>query len=414
MFEGKPVEEDRPDYEGWRVALAGSLGVFSGFASVLVYTFGIFLKPLTEAFGWSRQGVSAAFGIAAMTVAVCSPALGRLLDRYGPRRIILPCLAVFGSAFVSLSLLTPHIAHLYAIFVVLGIVGNGTAQMAYSRAVSTWFRRRRGMALAVLMAGGAMGSIILPVLAQRLIQTLGWRPALAILGLIPLVIGLPVTAALVRERGRTKGGRAQILSGATVREGLRTRAFWIIVGVLFIASISQNAAVTHLSALLTDRGVGAGEAALALSVMGGASLLGRVVTGYLLDRYYGPYVSFSLLLVSATGVWMLVTATTFSGGCTAAALIGGSMGGEADITPYLIARYFGLRSFSTLYGLTWTAYAIAGGIGPMLMGLVFDATRSYSAFLGIVAALTAIAATANLAMPRYETERVEPALEPVG
>jgi MFS family permease len=117
-------------YEGWRVAGAASVGVFVGFASLLVYTFGVLLKPLAEEFAWSRESVSAAFGVAAMTVAACSPPLGYLFDRVRPARIIVPCLIVFGTAFASLSLLTPHLWHLYAIFVVLGVVGNGTAQMA--------------------------------------------------------------------------------------------------------------------------------------------------------------------------------------------------------------------------------------------------------------------------------------------
>ncbi len=111
------LDETSPRYEGWRVAVAAGVGVFVSFASLLVYTFGIFLKPLAEEFSWSREAVSAAFGIAAMTVAVCSPPLGYLLDRVHPRRIILPCLAIFGCAFASLSLLTPHLWHLYAVFV---------------------------------------------------------------------------------------------------------------------------------------------------------------------------------------------------------------------------------------------------------------------------------------------------------
>jgi MFS family permease len=103
------IEETSTRYEGWLVAVASGVGVFVSFASLLVYTFGIFLKPLTEEFAWSRESVSAAFGIAAMTVAVCSPLLGYLLDRYSPRKTIVPCLTIFGCAFASLALLTPHL-----------------------------------------------------------------------------------------------------------------------------------------------------------------------------------------------------------------------------------------------------------------------------------------------------------------
>src|SRR5690349_14953342 len=134
-------------YEGWRVAGAASVGVFVSFASLFIYTFGTFLKPLTEEFAWSREAVSAGFGIAAMTVAACSPPLGLLLDRHQARRIIAPAVVIFGGAFASLALLTPHVWHLYAVCLLLGIVGNATAQMAYTRTVSSWFEQRRGAAL---------------------------------------------------------------------------------------------------------------------------------------------------------------------------------------------------------------------------------------------------------------------------
>ena len=124
------------------MVLAAYFGTMVSFGSLLVFTFSVFVKPLGAAFGWSRESVAGAFGVAAMSVAVCSPPLGHLLDRYGPRRVILPCMAIFGCAFASLGLLTPHLWHLYAVFLVMGAVGNGTTQMGYSRAVSTWFDSR--------------------------------------------------------------------------------------------------------------------------------------------------------------------------------------------------------------------------------------------------------------------------------
>src|SRR5690349_5037415 len=136
-------EEQSFRFEGWRIAGCAAACIFVGFASMLVYTFGVFLKPLTAEFGWSRQSASAAFSIAALAVAACSPVLGALLDRYSSRRVILPCMIVFGGAFVSLGFLTSHLAHLYAVFLLLGIVGNGTAHLSFSRPVATWFTVRR-------------------------------------------------------------------------------------------------------------------------------------------------------------------------------------------------------------------------------------------------------------------------------
>ncbi len=395
------ADEDSRRYEGWRVAAASSVGVFVSFASLLVYTFGVFLKPIAGQFGWSREAVSAAFGIAAMTAAVCSPPLGYLFDRFPPRRIILPSLVIFGGAFASLSLLTPHLWHLYAVFVALGMVANGTAQMAYSRAVSSWFDRRRGMALALVMSGGAAGAMVLPPIAEALIRRAGWRGACAILGGLVLAIGLPVVTRFIRERPAPIGREARP-AGASVREGLSSRVFWILVTVLFFSSIAQNGAITHIAALLSDRGVSARGGAMALSAMGAASLAGRLVAGWLLDRFFAARVSFALLALAALGTFLLAGAHSLPVGIAAAALIGFGTGGEGDVTPYLLTRYFGLRSFSTLYGYTWTAYAVAGAIGPVLMGKAFDATGSYQALLMQLAGGTLAVAALMLFLPRYD------------
>jgi MFS family permease len=176
------LTESRLCYPGWKIVLAGFFGVMVSFASVVPYTFGLFLKPLSLAFGWHRENISAGFSIAALTVAAASPGLGFLLDRYKPRRIILPCIIVFSAAYASLALLTPHLLHFYLTFFLIGLVGNGTAYIGYSRAISTWFNRRRGFALSIMLAGSGLGAMLLPVLAQAVITHLGWRTAYLVLG----------------------------------------------------------------------------------------------------------------------------------------------------------------------------------------------------------------------------------------
>jgi MFS family permease len=153
--------------------------------------------------------------------------------------------------------------------------------------------------------------------------------------------------------------------------------------------------------LLTDRGLTAGNAALCASILGGSSLLGRIAVGWLLDRFFGPRVALVINLVTALGIFLLARATGFSAGCLAAALIGVGAGGEAAITPYLLTRYFGLRAFSTLYGLSWTFYAAAGAIGPVILGRAFDATGSYASLLTLLATALGLAAATNLLLPRY-------------
>jgi MFS family permease len=389
-------------YYGWRVVLAACLGVMAGFGSLFVYTFSVFVKPLAAEFGWSREAISSGFAIAAVTLGVVSPLLGQWIDRFGPRRIILICMTVYACAIASLSLLHAGLWQFYLTCFVLGIVGNGAAHLAYSRSISTWFQRRLGTALAFVMVGAGLGAMILPVVAQFVISWSGWRAAYATLGGLALFLGLPLSWRYIHERGAV--GRESAPAphfGTTWQRGLRSWAFWIVTAILFVSSISMNGAITHLSALLTDRGLTAGNAALCASVLGGSSLLGRIVVGWLLDRFFGPRVALVINLITALGIFLLARATSFPAGCLAAALIGVGAGGEAAITPYLLTRYFGLRAFSTLYGLTWTFYAAAGAIGPVILGRAFDATGSYSSLLTLLAAALALAAATNLLLPRY-------------
>jgi MFS family permease len=391
-----------PGYYGWRVVLAACLGVMAGFGSLFVYTFSVFVKPLAAEFSWSREAISSGFAVAAVTLGFVSPLLGRWIDRFGPRRIILICMTVYVCAIASLSLLRFGLWQFYATCFVLGLVGNGAAHLAYSRSISTWFHRRLGIALALVMVGAGLGAMILPVVAQSIISRSGWRAAYGSLSAIALLLGLPLSWRYIRERSSDDHKSAAVAhSGMTWQQGLGSFAFWIITAILFVSSISMNGAVTHLSALLTDRGITAEHAALCASILGGSSLLGRVVVGWLLDRFFGPRVAFVINLITALGIFLLARASSFPAGCIAAALIGVGAGGEAATTPYLLTRYFGLRAFSTLYGLTWTFYAAAGAIGPVILGRAFDATGSYASLLALLAAALGVAAATNLFLPRY-------------
>jgi MFS family permease len=399
------ADESDFGYYGWRVALAACLGAMAGFGSLFVYTFSVFVKPLSADFGWGREAISAGFAIAAVTLGLASPLLGRWIDRLGPRSIILVCMTIFGCGIASLSLLRSGIWQFYLTCFVLGVVGNGAAHLAYSRSISTWFHRRLGTALAFVMVGAGLGAMLLPIIAQSIISRAGWRAAYASLGGLALLLGLPLSWRYIRERnGASRSSIAVVHSGITWQRGLGSFSFWIITAILFVSSISMNGAITHLSALLTDRGLTPANAALCASILGGSSLLGRVVVGWLLDRFFGPHVAFAINVTTALGVFLLARAMSFPAGCLAAALIGIGAGGEAATTPYLLTRYFGLRAFSTLYGLTWTFYAAAGAIGPVILGRAFDATGSYTSLLVLLAVMLAIAAAMNLLLPRYSDD----------
>jgi MFS family permease len=400
------IDESAIAYPGWKIVIASFFGIMVSFAAIVPYTFGLFLKPLAESFGWHREAISAGFSIAALTLAAASPGLGFLLDRYKPRRIVLPSIVVFSAAYASLALLTPHLMHFYLTFFVIGLVGNGTAYIGYSRAISTWFNYRRGFALSIMLAGTGLGAMLLPVLVQAVITHLGWRAAYLTLGLLAFTVGFPLTAAFVRERPVAQQDRdVSTELGEPVARALRTPAFWIIAATVCLYAISVNGTIAHLSALLTDRGVSAVGAAWSVSVIGATGLIGRLLTGLFLDRFFGPRVSQIMLLITVLGIVTLSVASSLTAGLIAAALIGFSMGSEGDITPYLLGRYFGLKRFSTLYALTWTTYAIGAATGPILVGRIFDAMGTYRPITIQLLALPAlIPCLLMFALPRYEIQ----------
>lgn len=384
--------------------LTACSGVFVSFASIVVYTFSVFLKPLTSAFGWSRSQVSLAFALAALSIAAASPFIGRLLDRYPARRIVLPCTVIYGLAFSSLALLTPHLLHLLGVFVVLGIVGNGTTQLAYARVVSAWFDRARGRALAVVMAGSGLGSMVFPPVAQALISAYGWRMAYAVLGAVVLLLGLPLAAAFLYEptlipRARPLEPAAR--TGPPIWRFIFTFRFLAIVAAQLLFSFATNGLNAHWSALLTDRAFPAALAAAVLSAAGFATLVSKLSTGYLLDRFVAGRATAALFAFCALGFLAVLYGYSAWLAFAAAVLVGIGMGAESDAVPYLLTRYFGLTRFGELYGYTWCVYAVAGALGPVVMGAIFDQTGSYKAVLLASFGMVVLAAILFASLPRY-------------
>jgi len=371
-------EENSIHYPGWGVLAAAFTGVMVSFAPIIPYTFSLFLDPLHAAFGWKREAMDGAFALAAITVALVSPLIGILLDRFPPRRIILPGILVFAVALATLSRLTPHIVQFYATFFVLGLVANATAQFAYTRTILTWFTSHRGMALALLLTGSGIGSILIPPLTEWIIQRHGWRSGFLLLGGIA-ILGFPLTAMLVRNRPEAAIVRSEqrVETGMTVAGALRTAAFWILALITILSAFSENGLVTNLASILTQHGVLAATAALALSIRGGAGIIGRLGIGFAIDRVSPERIQSFVLALAATGTLILAFAGSAWAVLVGAAVLGVGLGSEADVGPYLLARYFGRRHFSVLYGLTWTAYAIGGATGPLWIGHLYDRAGTY-------------------------------------
>lgn len=366
-------------------------------------SFAVFLRPVSEEFAWSRESTAAAFGTMALLAAAAAAPIGRLLDRHGVRRVVLPSLTVLGLAVASLSMLTPSLIHLYAVSAVIGLATIGASQVAYSRAIFSWFDVRRGRALGLMLAGPALATVVMPLVATQLIVRAGWRLSWLAIGVFIIGFGVPVVATSLRERaaGSTKAEAA----GASVGEAIRSRLFWTLIAVIFGGGLLVSGFMVHVAALLTDRGVTPSQAALVVSIYGAANVAGRLLTGALLDRYTAPRVAAAMLMAAAGGGLLLSRAHAMDTAIAAAVLVGIGAGGEMDVNPYLLSRYFGMRSLSTLYGFNWMALGIASAIGPVVMGRAFDATRSYDGALVGLALVSVATAALMLTLPAISRSR---------
>jgi len=377
-------------FYGWWVALTAALGLFLNTGTIVVFSFGIFSKAIGQEFHSSRAPISLAFTIHNLTAALFVPLAGRLVDHYGARRVILPFTVFLGLILVSSRILSQAIWQLYAFYFLLGMVSGGAGAMSYTRVISRWFDRRRGLALSVMMLGMGVGAIVMPPIAQQLVARFGWRSAYGTFGLAVLLVPFPMVAAFLKDGpenlGRLPdGAEAQTVSmpvvvnhfGLTLREAVKTSAFWIILCVLFLVTSSVHACFIHLPALLSDRGSSAQLAAFASSLLGVGLFIGRVGCGYLLDQFFAPRVAALLFFVVAAGIALLGLGHSISSALIAAPLVGLGIGAEVDIVAYLTSRYFGLRSYGAIFGSIWAVFGLSGGLGAYLMGVGFDKTGSY-------------------------------------
>ena len=389
----------------WLVVSASSVGLFLHFGSLLVNAFGVMLTSLCEAFNWTRGQVSLGFTLATLTAMLAMPLTGWLTDRLGARRPILICTTLFGALYASLALLTPQRWHLFAVFLLLGMVGPGTSAIPHASLISRWFAEGRGLALGVAMSGTALGGVIWPSLTQSLLTSFGWRNAYAVSGGAVLLIAVPLMFLFLKDPPAADSTKEisdnEQTEGLTRSEALRSSLLWLLIGAFFVISMSIHACMIHLVPLLKDRGMTPNGAALAASVMGGAGMIGRLAMGYLLDRLPAQRVPSLAFGSVAAGIFVLFAGATGAEAYLAAALIGFGYGAESATIPFLVSRYFGLRSFGEIYSYLFITVPLGGALGPALMGLGFDRTGSYQMALLVCGVAAALAALLLLRLSRY-------------
>ena len=384
------------------VGLAFSIGSL-GFT----YSIGPFIQPLVDEFGWSRQQILGVQPLITLGVVVASVVLGWTADRRGVRQFILGSQLLFGLGFFGLALGLDSIGSYYLLYFLLAVGGGATTSVGFSRLLAQRYDRQRGLALGIANTGPGLCGFLTPPYATWAIQEFGWRGAYVALGLLPLCLALPLAWRYLHDDVPKPGAApaARIpaardaasvavagdpVPGLTFLQALRGRQFWLMSVGLFACSGVMAALIPSLVPLMREQGSSAATAAFVASGFGVAVIVGRLVVGALVDRYWGPLVGALLMFPAALAVAALAVWHPGPGMALAAVFCAGlAAGAEVDLMSYLASRYFGLREFARIQAALYVSFALGPGLLLPLFGWARDVTGSYD--LGLYGAAAGIA-----------------------
>ncbi len=360
------------------------IGMILGVPIFLIYGFGVFIEPLSETLNEGRGPVSMALNIGIMGNLIAAPLVGKLSDKYGASKMVLVgvvCLSItlFLYSFVQ------SLTQLYLISLAMVLLAAGTGPMTYSKIVAAWFNKQRGFALGLVLSGMGIGAIIMPILSQYLIDTVGWRTAYQYLGgtvlggsFIPLYLILKDTPPQSENLPQdTEKDDNHLKEGVDTKVALSSGTYWLIAfGFLFVA-LGNSGGLVHLKPMLVDAGLTDERAAFYAGGMGFGVLIGRAMAGYLLDIFHAPKVAIAFLAGPFLAYAFFLTDFNAELAIIPIILFGIGMGGEFDVTPYLLSRYFGLKNFSVLFGFQIVTFSLGTGFGPTIMGYGYDTYGTY-------------------------------------
>ncbi len=396
--------------KGWKVLTAAFLGVMCGASPIPFNILGTLFEPLQAEFGWNRGQISAGITIFGITAALLAPVYGSMADKFGVRKVALWSLVGFSATFAAMSLTSSSIYSFWALWFVVGLVGIGSTPVTWSRAISMWFVKNRGLALGIMLVGTSVAALFVPRLAVWSIASFGWREMFLIVALLPLLVALPVGLAFFREPRAdelppvlsTGDGK---VAGMTFAEARQTRQFWILWVSILMVAFAYGGAHIHMFPIVRDHGFTPVTAATIAGVVGAGILVGRISVGFLLDRFWGPGVAFPALCLPAVACFMLMGTSAEIVPITAAAfMLGFAAGAESDLIAYLASRYFGMAHFGRIYGMLYMPFGLASAISPLFYGVVRDRTGSYDPMLMAASMLFVAGGAILLLMGRYPGE----------
>jgi sugar phosphate permease len=407
----------RPVFYGWYIvglALVASM-MSSG---VQAYGLGVFVTPMTEELGWSRTDISLGQTLSTAVMGFIGLLIGGLIDRRGGRELIVLGALLSGLGYMVLG----QVQELWQYYAVkAGLLTLGMAMMGsmvLNVAVSNWFIRYRGRAIAITAMGNSVAAMILPTLAARLIDGFGWRTAWVLIGASIWVLVIPPAWVIMRRRpedhglepdggrvearpGDTRAAQRAAVDGVrwTRRQAMRTPALWLLIATFGLGSMGFGAMLLHLIPYLTDSGYSRGQAAAAFSMIGVAGLISKPIWGLIVERVAARYAAAAEFFILGIGVVLILNAGSLPLMYAAILTFGVGVGGVITVQEVVWADYYGRLTLGTVrsIGRPFTIVSSAGG--PVFAGLAYDIGGSYDlAFISFIVAYV-IAAVLILITP---------------
>lgn len=374
---------------GWRILLACFCGVGGGIASISFYTSGIFIVPIEQEFAWSRSTIAAQGVFTVLILVIGSPFIGRLIDKVGVRRVavfslVAYALSIFISSYFVVSLWT-----FYLMAIVTAVVALGSTPLAFTKTITSHFDSARGLALGIALMSTGFVAALAPALLTDYVDQFGWRSGYR--GLSFFIISMAVIVWVfikddpkkeiqsVEDKQVEKNGEGQL------KLYLTDKTFIKLGTIFFLVALAVSGTIIHFIPMLLHLEIDAADAGKLAAVLGVSVMVGRLVTGFLIDRFHAPNVASLLFGLSSIGyIVFLFGGANYA--IFAAMAIGISMGAEVDLIGYLVSRYFGLKRYGLIYGALYAIFLVGASISPLLLAILFDTYDSYTQALSLATA----------------------------
>jgi len=399
---------DRSEFRmGGKALVAALLGVSCGASPIPFNVLPLVMGPVHAEYGWDFAAIAAGVTLFGVIASLLAPVFGALADRLGVRRVALTSLALFGLVFAAFYFVPATLPGWWLFWALLGVIGIGSTPVTWSRAISLWFNENRGFALGIMLLGTSLAAFVVPQIAQAAIAEWGWRSAFPAVSLLPLLIALPVGLLWFREprpEERPPGisDQSGAVIGMTLKEAASGHRFWLLVASILLIALAYGGAHIHIAQMVGLHGFSAQVAANVLGVVALGILTGRLLVGFLFDRFWAPGIACPALLLPAIACWLLMgTSTSLPLVLVGGFLLGFAAGTESDVIAYLAAKYFGMANYGSIYGALYMPFGIASAVSPIVYGVVRDRTGSYDPMLMVAMLLFAVGGAILLLLGRY-------------